>query len=225
MPFAVKLLKLDELSGLDTEKLLSPEEQAKYGSFKVPKRRNEWLGGRLALKQAVLQHRREQFGHLPHTHIEARPDEKGKPRLFIEGVHSDIPISISHCSAYAAAAIGFRAGTVLGMDLEVIEERPVSWVKEVFHPAELASLEPEFLTTLWTKKEAALKALGIGLNASLWDVRFHSDTAEFYGSALPAWHGIGSKTILTTTYCKPKGYIMSIAFELERTGANDGRFN
>ncbi|HOX24109.1 MAG TPA: 4'-phosphopantetheinyl transferase superfamily protein, partial [Elusimicrobiales bacterium] len=89
----------------------------------------------------------------------------------------------------------------------------------------LTSLEPEFLTTIWTKKEAALKALGIGLNASFWDVRFRSDSAEFYGSALPAWHGIGSKTILTATYGKPKGYIMSIAFELDSQGADDGRFN
>ncbi|NLO92116.1 MAG: 4'-phosphopantetheinyl transferase superfamily protein [Elusimicrobia bacterium] len=225
MPYAIQTLRLDELDGLNPDNALSAEEKERYASFKIEKRRREWLGGRMALKQAVQKHHNTLFGHLPQALITARPDEKGKPRLYIDGQLSAIPVSISHSSEYAAAAVGLKEGMALGMDLEKIEERPVSWVKEVFHPAELTSLEPEFLTAIWTKKEAALKALGIGLNASFWDVRFRSDSAEFYGSALPAWHGIGSKTILTATYGKPKGYIMSIAFELDSQGADDGRFN
>ncbi len=146
----VEFVRLDSLP--DPETILSAGELEKYDSFKFKKRKREWLGGRTAAKKLVL----EAGPHGPPQgagrgtdprDIVISYDKYGRP------VCSSIPISISHCSDYAVAAMG-RTASAIGVDLEKIQKRSYGWIEESFHDCELypeADRNPEKTTALWTQ--------------------------------------------------------------------------
>ena len=205
MPFVLEIVNLDKLPPAD--EILADEEKAVFNSFKFEKRKKDWLGGRFAAKTAVLKY---------HPAISCRDaviknDANRKPSLFIKDIPSAIPISISHCAGFAAAAAGGADIKAIGVDVEKIETRPGSWIEEAFHPGERLQSGNRFFTALWTKKEALLKALGIGLNADLWDIRFTNDRPEFSGTALAAWQKAGQPRLRIITCEKPSGCMLSVA--------------
>lgn len=97
-------------------------------------------------------------------------DGKGCPRLPGDGWHT----SLSHASGHAAFAVS-RYGP-LGIDLESVERAAeVASIEErVLHPADAAGLavvqgtaRGRALLDLWVRKEALLKAAGIGLECEM----------------------------------------------------------
>lgn len=144
--------------------LLSPAELEIFRRFSYPKRRLEWLGGRLAAKhclhQVVNGHVSGQFRA---SHFSILPDANGRPRL--EQPLPDFPslsVSISHSRGYAAA-LACQAGAC-GIDIQQTTPQLAS-VQERFASAEeLDLIDPmvEPLTRLgllWTAKEAVKKCL------------------------------------------------------------------
>ncbi|MCY7421227.1 MAG: 4'-phosphopantetheinyl transferase superfamily protein [Chitinophagaceae bacterium] len=100
--------------------------------------------------------------------------------FFINGIH----FNISHSGNCIVCAIGT---TEVGVDVEEIKEIPLSDFKELFSPEELKLIfEDPYdyapFYTLWTQKEAFLKAVGVGLNMPLNKVIIRNNTIEYNGN-------------------------------------------
>lgn len=140
--------------------LLSAQEQQLFGGFSYPKRRVEWLGGRLAAKCALVHLLGGNALGPLHT-VSILPDVSGRP-VVTSGAAAlgEAGVTLSHGGGYAAA-VACGSG-VCGVDIQYCSERLVH-VQERFAPeAEVALLEDEpdqlaRLAILWTAKEAMKK--------------------------------------------------------------------
>ena len=149
------------LSGL--EAWLTEKERAAFARFTVPKRRADWLLGRWAAKRAFVlsgEAAREE-----EVSVLATPS--GAPEAFVGWRPSPLALSLTHSHGVAVAALG-PPGARVGIDLEKIEERPVSFLGDWFTGAEqvfaLSAAPPALGATLvWSAKEAVMKALREGL--------------------------------------------------------------
>ena len=158
--------KLDDRAGRDSMlALLTPAEAEQFDAFTYPKRRKEWLAGRLACKLAVctllaVDDITEQFSRLS-----ILPDASGVPVLTFQDRTVRLPaVSISHSGCYGVAMAAFT-GTC-GLDIQEVTDRINNVVSRFAGPDELALLEEgapaltttERLTLLWAAKEAMKKS-------------------------------------------------------------------
>jgi 4'-phosphopantetheinyl transferase len=149
------------------EWLLTPDEKAEVERFKFPKRRSDWLGGRLAVKLVVAR----AFGaELPSVDVVPNWTRKPFARIFGQFIPADV--SISHSSNIAVAAL-LRDARV-GVDIERVEPRSQGFYDEAFSESERKDVIQfgawDALTKAWTMKEALSKTLGIGLGLTLHDI-------------------------------------------------------
>lgn len=170
VPLAALADCLPEVAG----KYLNADELGQWAGFGQKKRRNEWLGGRLAAKWAAAWR--------PGTEVDwqdiaIQSEEDGRPYA-TSRAHAVAPfISISH-SGHMAAALA--ANLPCGLDIQ----QPVTkihTVKERFAaPAEEdilnATLPPTFteterLTLLWAAKEAVRKMVRASPLLGLLEIR------------------------------------------------------
>ncbi len=145
--------------------LLSPAEACLLAGFTYPKRRLEWLGGRLAAKHCLSRlSPPEQSGQPFYCDYSFLPDAFGRPAFEPSSDRgTTVPaISISHSRGYAAALV--TTTKTCGIDIQLKTEQ-LATVQERFASAEeLALLHrvPALLTRLgiiWTAKEAVKKCL------------------------------------------------------------------
>lgn len=141
-------------------------------------RRARWLMGRVAAKEAVQRWAEERHGQsLSLIEIEIGADERGKPAVTFAAGASLIEapeLSLSHSDTMAIAVVA--ADVSVGVDIE--EERDsrpravpaLAFVEGELADADRASVPP---IALWCAKEAAAKALGVGLlgEPRRWHVR------------------------------------------------------
>ena len=208
MPAILKIISHEEVPG--AEEFLSAKEAAVYGGFKLEKRRVEWLSARLAAKKAFFEVEPE--SRLSLKQVEVEKASSGEPYLVADGQRYPLPLSLSHSGGYAAAALG-RSCKAIGVDIEVIEARPQCWADDCFHPAEIPlGAGADYYTELWSKKEAILKALGIGLSADLYDIRFEggSHKPALFNRAYRAWQDKGSGKFAIQLYSLPQGYVTCV---------------
>jgi phosphopantetheinyl transferase (holo-ACP synthase) len=167
------------------EQWLTPREHATFDTLVVPKRRREWLAGRVAAKELVRR-RHHVAGEEALRRIEivapAQGPHKGKPSYEIDGVPGPFDLSISHSGDHAVAALAAVAGIRIGIDLERIEPRARSFEALALSAAErnvIEELAPAAralaVTERWVLKEALSKALGIGLRLALPRVTIEID--------------------------------------------------
>ncbi|MGZ5958412.1 MAG: 4'-phosphopantetheinyl transferase family protein [Myxococcaceae bacterium] len=178
-PSAVDVWFLDP-SGTATRAwidVLDPEERARAEAFRTPDLREQYVASH-AMVRTVLS-----------TYASVAPSEwryaygsKGQPRLVDAPV--DLRFSLSHSGPRAAVAI--TVGREVGFDLEDIDpaKNPLGIADRFFTPTEaealracLASDRSARFTTLWTVKEAVLKARGVGLGSGLGTVEIDLDDA------------------------------------------------
>jgi 4'-phosphopantetheinyl transferase len=157
-----RYLDLDDRASHDVEPLLCDEERARAAQFRFAPDRRRFVAAHAALRRALA----EQIGQRPEA-LRFTRSAFGKPSL-ADGPR--LHFSLSHSQALGLVAIGRRGP--LGVDVEVL--RPVPDALELagrhFTPAEQAALaalpaaerEHAFLVC-WTRKEACLKAIGLGL--------------------------------------------------------------
>jgi len=157
-PLAEQLEKGD----LEPAGWLTGPEMARLAGYRYPKRRLEWLGGRLAAKLALLALETTTASPL-HWRIDSAGD--GRPLSFLldqDGERPGPEISISHSHGLAAALVARRP---CGLDLQKTTGA-VGRVRERFcTPDEAealaaAGLTGDDLTLLWAAKEALRKGLG-----------------------------------------------------------------
>ncbi len=142
---------------------LCAEERFRYLSFANEKRRRDWLLGRWTAKQLLRGVVGDQYSL---TEIAVLSELDGAPLVCIEGLPSPV-LSISHSRGHSFCAM-VQDGAALGADLEWIEPRVPGFVEDYFTEDEQALVQdaplPEILiTAIWSAKEAALKALRLGL--------------------------------------------------------------
>ena len=134
------------------------QEHQHYLSFKIDKRRCEWLAGRMAAKRLV--HKMiESIGiSIKDDKIAIEQTADGVP--FAQAGASSWPLSISHSGDWAAAAIPEDCrGTLIGIDIEKIEARDPAWLYIAFHPAERAeNLDSEGQTRSGQRKKPSQAA-------------------------------------------------------------------
>ncbi|WP_371525590.1 4'-phosphopantetheinyl transferase superfamily protein [Streptomyces sp. NBC_01283] len=153
---------------------LSAREAAQARLLPSPRRRYEWLAGRLALKHAVTayQHRRlGRSGEPRAIQVSALRDgpRAGKPVV-------DVPaeVGLSHSGDFAVAVCGPHA---IGVDLEHRRELPPMVSELLTHdgdpysaragPRQVAAMP---LALRWACKEAVLKYYGFGLRIDTREV-------------------------------------------------------
>jgi len=190
--------------------VLGPAELARAEEFRRPTDRATYLCAHVGLRRVLGNH----LGIAPRTVSVARAPclccggPHGRPVLPGEPLH----FSLSHCEGLSLIAV---AAAPVGVDVEPVPD-PQTLVEaaDVVHPreaAELAALAPALrpaaFARVWTRKEAYLKGLGIGLGAD--------PSTEYVGAgpvpAAPAGWLLADITV-------PPGHGAAVAFRREGAG-------
>jgi phosphopantetheinyl transferase len=152
---------LQEGNGYLERAMLSDAEQLYFRKFRYPKRRNEWLGGRIAVK-AALQAGKE-IDDVRQLSVLA--DKHGRPIVTgANGRERGSSVSISHSGGYAVALAA--QGPACGIDLQRISGKLSSLTKYFASDKELTLLAGQavhdrdtWLTMLWAAKECLKKSI------------------------------------------------------------------
>jgi 4'-phosphopantetheinyl transferase len=166
--------------------LLSPEERARAARFRFPRDRARFIAARACLRRLLARYTGERPERL---RLAAGPF--GKPRLDSQPAARRVEFNLSHSGAIALYA--FAQGRRVGIDVERVlsiaeddERLSDLWLSEA-ELAELAALDAVARTrsfhSLWTRKEAYLKARGEGLSLApdrvrIWEERVLSEPRE-----------------------------------------------
>jgi 4'-phosphopantetheinyl transferase EntD len=163
--YGAALLRQEEVgAACPPEQFLSDQELERYQNYRLPKRRCEFLGGRVCAKLALRQYHPEL--PLPPQLIEIASAPGGRPlrSLPVVTIFGDLYLSISHGGELVGAVV---AEVPCGLDLQPIRDNLVRVREKYCLPEEerllqssLAALdEQRRLGLLWTAKEAVKKAL------------------------------------------------------------------
>jgi 4'-phosphopantetheinyl transferase len=164
---AVAEASLEEVRrSCDVDALLDADERSRAARFRSSDARDRFVAGRALLKTLLGASLRR----LPSA-IRLRVEATGQPVLLEpdSGVH----VSISHAGERVVVACASRE---VGVDIERLRPLPgaLDLARRFFDASEAASLErepvahrSEAFLALWTKKEALLKARGLGLAGGL----------------------------------------------------------
>lgn len=149
------------------ESHLSAEEKNRAGKYKFEKDRNSFAVSRSALRLILSAYLTE----IPRN-LNFVCNPFGKPSLNLH-TKREIYFNVSHSGEFALIAVGCEAE--IGIDIELMKELDyLSLAESIFsdqEQSELKSLPENHLRkgfyTLWTRKEAFIKAIGLGLSFSL----------------------------------------------------------
>jgi 4'-phosphopantetheinyl transferase len=178
-PLTLAAVSVGWLRGLDeseragvVSRHFDPAEASQAVRLRLPKRRLEWLAGRLAIKHCAAAHLGGEAGQpLGTRQVRVGTVAGGmrKGRLLISW---PADVSMSHSADFAVAACG---DVPVGIDLER--------ARELAPPLAAALREDQVnaempLMLRWTCKEAVLKCLGVGLRVDSREVMLTSWTAD-----------------------------------------------
>ncbi|MBL0888354.1 4'-phosphopantetheinyl transferase superfamily protein [Myceligenerans sp. I2] len=163
----------DGVTARDLPDVLDDTERARLARFRRPADRERYLVAHTALRLVLG----ERLGRPPRTLRFGRAacpgcgEPHGRPVLAGGGAEP-LEFSLSHGGRLAAVAVSRAA---VGVDVEPqVTSAAVEEMSAVLHPAERLLLEQEApprrtaaFTRIWTRKEAYLKGLGIGLGRAL----------------------------------------------------------
>ena len=167
------------------DSVLSREERSTWQNMKGSNsRRNQWLRGRIAAKDAVRRSLQDEHDQaLFPVDIEIVPDLHGRPMacgLWTSRIACAPSVSIAHTGNVAVAVAGRPArGGSVGIDIEridrVIPEDVVRYAfseqERMLIPATPARLRQEWTLRFWCAKEAAGKIIGSGVIGQTGNIR------------------------------------------------------
>ena len=184
---------------------LSDEELLFLNSLRLEKRRLEWQAGRLAAKKLI-----------------AGMSKKDMPSLAVsyDAMHRPVcggfPVSITHSGGLAAAA--YSESGIIGIDLEIIKPHSLRLAEDYFLEEEIPCTDAENIVMAWTRKEALLKALGLGLTVPAKSINAAGEKPVFFGKALERYKKLGSPDLrIMTARINGKGkegWFFSVAAEI-----------
>lgn len=171
------LTKLSDVDGgllRAYEGWLDPEERTRLSRFLVDHARVQFLVAR-ALLRTVL----STYADVPPHAWSFGANAHGKPHIAAPAIRHALKFNLSHTDGIVACAVS--QGHELGIDVEYIG-RELDFLElagHVFAPAEIEGLEAlppsmrrQRFYTLWTLKEACVKAVGTGLSDPLGEFWF-----------------------------------------------------
>jgi len=154
------------ISREQSEKILSVNEAHTWQQYKLAKRRDEYLAGRLAAKIAICELRsRHALIPLDFTAIDIKNFTDGRPFCRLQTDLTAAPeISISHSGVYAAA---LASSHPCGIDIQEKQNKLSTLQSRFAHMSEIADLrlrhprmaDIDMLNILWAAKEAIRKLL------------------------------------------------------------------
>jgi 4'-phosphopantetheinyl transferase len=161
--------------------MLAAAERRRAEAFHFDRDRNRFIAGRGTLRSIL-----GLYLHTPPLTVELAVGSHGKPLLAGRFARSGLHFNLAHCEDLALVAV--TRGCVVGVDLERVRrvdgaEEMAAYFCSPRENAELQSLPPDERDTaffrLWTRKEAWLKATGMGVGESLQkvEVSFRSNQA------------------------------------------------
>jgi 4'-phosphopantetheinyl transferase len=168
------------------EQMLAPAERTKASRYHNPRDARRYVVARGCLRRLL-----GEYLSIPPAQVTLSATEFGKP--YLADPASGIRFNVAHSDDLALFA--FARGREIGVDVE--RERPeVNWqelAQQYFAPDEYAALTTEPCTfdrreaffRCWTRKEAYVKALGLGMQAPLdgFAVTTAPDSAELLHTA------------------------------------------
>ena len=156
---------------------LNQPEMAEY-EMVSPRRRRQWLNGRVAAKDAVRKYLWEKNGRGRFTlfpkELVISNDSQGQPLVaphLTNRFSEQIYISIAHKDLFAIALAGERP---VGIDIEKIESRTQAFLNLAFGDSELKilpgcdnhDLDDQWVARFWAAKEACAKQMGTGFEGN-----------------------------------------------------------
>jgi 4'-phosphopantetheinyl transferase len=183
----------DIVAGEAPRGLLSVTERASLESFRFAQRRRKWLLGRWAAKSLLQDLEMERTGRRPDAaSLLILNEPSGLPYAAREAEgRLPLSISISHRSDWSVAGVALDPGASLGIDLETIEPRGIEWCADYFVAHEMDAVRAagkerdRVVATIWSAKESALKALGIGLRLDTRRIEVKLTPAHSVPAAAP----------------------------------------
>ncbi|MFR0356217.1 4'-phosphopantetheinyl transferase family protein [Streptomyces sediminimaris] len=151
---------------------LGAAERAQARQLRLPKRRLEWLAGRLALKHGVCAYQGRHFGTRPGTRDVRVSAVTGGLRAGKPQVDHPVQVGLSHSVDFAVAVCGPRA---VGIDVERVRRMPPMLTALLSSPPGAADTGSGRLRAMppslrWACKEAVLKHFGFGLRVDPGEV-------------------------------------------------------
>lgn len=163
-----------DLPALAPSAWLSLPERERLAALRVEKRRREWLLGRWTARRLIQRHLAESGLACDPRDLEIVAAPSGAPTIgacqpavqaALDGWH----LTISHSQGRALCALARTPA--IGADIEQVAPRHPAFAGDYFTPIEraaVAAAPPErrelLITAIWSAKEAALKALRLGLS-------------------------------------------------------------
>jgi 4'-phosphopantetheinyl transferase len=192
------------------ESRLSPEEKARADRFHFVNDRNRFVAARGLLRELL-----GKYLHQAPAGLEFSYGEHGKPSLSGGNASSGLCFNLSHSAGLVVYAIAKERN--LGIDVEHV--RPESAGEDIARRyfsarevSDLQTLPPEVRVEgffhCWTRKEAYLKATGMGLQIPLDSFvvsLFPEKPAQFLGGVEPRWH--------LAAHDPAEGYVAAVVYD------------
>lgn len=198
--------------------LLNPDELERARQFRTEDLRERWQLARAILRSLIAR-----YAGVNAQEIAFQLAARGKPALAAALGHTGLHFNTSHSGDYAAFAFT-RTGDI-GVDIEQMRgemRRHEGIAQRFFAPSEIAQLEsvPESeqvraFFSVWTRKEAFVKARGDGVasgldqfSVSLSEPRIlniaNGDASQWSLSALPEINGYAGAMAVRAAACRPR---------------------
>ena len=174
-------LKQDAAALIEFQRILDDDERRRAERFRFEKDRAHYLAARGALRLLL-----SRYLDVPPEAVVLEYNAYGKPSLSAAFAARDLRFNLSHSGELALYA--FTHGRDVGVDIEWTGRRldqPEQIAERYFSPAERAALRrlPDELKrqgffNAWTRKEAYIKARGMGLYLALDQFDVSLDPAQ-----------------------------------------------
>jgi 4'-phosphopantetheinyl transferase len=150
-----------ELEARPLERLLADDERRRAAAFAFDRDRRRFVVARARLRRLLG----ERLGVAPRA-VRISYNPQGKPRL-APGYDRDLRFNVAHSAELAVYA--FADGAEVGVDVEALREpEDADGIAErAFSAGERRACRAFGFFYCWTRKEAYLKALGLGLQPDL----------------------------------------------------------
>jgi 4'-phosphopantetheinyl transferase len=176
-------LELDSVKSF--ESTLSEDELQRASNFHFDKDRDRYIIAHFSLRDILGRY----LGTEP-AQLEFSIDQYGKPSL----LKHKLEFNLSHSGSFALVAV--TQSRIIGVDVERMREgiSSLSIARQYFSPAEIAELETvpaeqkeTAFFACWTRKEAFIKAKGLGLSLPLdsFDVSLTQDEPAILRAVRP----------------------------------------
>lgn len=148
---------------------LSANEKLRAAKFRFERDRNHFVVGRGFLRSVLAGYLGLSAGEIQFSY-----SRFGKPSLILAAQHPPLQFNLSHSNGMALLAVS--SANEIGIDIEFVDQ-DFDWGRiadNYFSPRELSEMkalseyrQTEAFFTGWTRKEACIKALGMGLSYPL----------------------------------------------------------